>query len=171
MQLGFRRGWSGHGGVEGLPELDRLVDLLRSVETRLAESVDEGGDGREDEHPIDPTWEAGRLGPGDEDVPCAGLEPEDLLAAIPAGADVTGVLHFVERVLNGFGKIAGVPSDGSRMTGFVAEQPSEDLRAPIDHEKRRQGAEQVCGPPRIRRLTHSAAFHGIAQQAVAEEAF
>jgi hypothetical protein len=70
----------------------------------------------------------------------------------------TGVLHFVERVLHGFRKIAGVPGDGRGMTGLVSEQPRDDLGTGIHPKKRTQGAEQVGGPAWVRRLAHAAAF-------------
>ena len=89
--------------------------------------------------------------------------------SFPAGANVTGVLHFIERVLDGFGKVAGVPGDGSGMAGLVSEKPGDDLRTGIHPEERTQAAEQIGSPAWIRRLAHAAAFHGIAQQAVAEE--
>jgi hypothetical protein len=54
-------GQGGHGGIEGLAELDGLDLLRRIVQAGFAEGVDEGGDGGEDGHPIDPAREAGGL--------------------------------------------------------------------------------------------------------------
>ena len=62
--------------------------------------------------------------------------------------DVAGVLHFVERVLDGFGKIAGVPGDGGGVTGpaRVSSQAMISARAFTPKRERRQLSRLAARP-------------------------
>jgi hypothetical protein len=97
------------------------------------------------------------------------FDPKDFLPTLLSRTDLTGVFHFVQCVLDGFGKIACIPCNGSRMTRFMREQPSKNFSACIDPEKGAQSQEQIGGLPRVRRSARVSPFHRITQPSVAQE--
>ena len=120
-----------HGFIKRLAEFDGLEVLGFVVDAGQCQGFREACDSGEEWHPIDPSgkitlplrrWRK-------QELPVRRVDTEVFLAAVAAGDDLRGFLHFIEDLLDGFGEVAGRAGDGGGVAGVVGEQPREDFRA------------------------------------------